>query len=82
MPFLDNTRAPPPVSRYHKIIDCIVANGMEPMCTLHHFTHPKWFQDMGAFETEDNIPVRPHPNPLNGTALLHHRHPRPSEPRH
>ena len=43
--------------RFHAIIDCIRANGLEPMCTLHHFTHPQWFEDMGGFTKEENIPI-------------------------
>ena len=27
------------------------------MLTLHHFTHPLWFDRLGAFEKEENIPV-------------------------
>lgn len=30
--------------------------GIEPMVTLHHFTHPVWFDQLGAFEKEENIP--------------------------
>lgn len=30
-------------------------NGMEPLATLHHFVHPQWFEELGAFEKEDNI---------------------------
>ncbi|GAX72576.1 hypothetical protein CEUSTIGMA_g32.t1 [Chlamydomonas eustigma] len=44
------------VERFHAIIDCIHANGMEPMCTLHHFTHPQWFEEMGGFTADENIP--------------------------
>lgn len=43
--------------RFHAIIDCIRANGLEPMCTLHHFTHPQWFEEMGGFTKEENITV-------------------------
>ena len=25
--------------------------------TLHHFAHPLWFEKLGAFEKEENIPV-------------------------
>ena len=25
--------------------------------TLHHFAHPLWFEELGAFEKEENIPV-------------------------
>lgn len=27
------------------------------MCTLHHFTHPQWFEEMGGFTKEENIPI-------------------------
>lgn len=29
--------------------------GIEPMVTLHHFTNPLWFEDLGAWEKEENI---------------------------
>ncbi|MCP5506015.1 MAG: glycoside hydrolase family 1 protein [Chlamydiales bacterium] len=29
--------------------------GIEPMVTLHHFTHPIWFDKLGAFEKEENV---------------------------
>lgn len=32
-------------------------NGMEPLATLHHFVHPQWFEDLGGFEKEENIPL-------------------------
>ena len=28
---------------------------MEPVITLHHFVHPKWFDDMGGFTVAANI---------------------------
>ena len=31
--------------------------GIIPMITLHHFAHPQWFEEMGAFEKEENIAV-------------------------
>lgn len=30
-------------------------HGMTPMITLHHFVHPQWFEDLGAFTTMDNV---------------------------
>jgi hypothetical protein len=30
---------------------------MEPHVTLIWFVHPQWFQELGAFEKEENIPV-------------------------
>lgn len=29
--------------------------GIEPMVTLHHFSEPQWFHDLGSFEKEENI---------------------------
>ena len=43
------------IKRYHEIIDCIIKHGMQPMVTLHHFTHPQWFEQMEAFENDENI---------------------------
>ncbi len=28
---------------------------MEPLATLHHFVHPQWYEELGAFEKEENI---------------------------
>lgn len=30
-------------------------HGIEPMITLHHFSEPQWFHDLGSFEKEENI---------------------------
>ncbi len=44
--------------RYGQIIDCIIAHGLEPMATLHHFVHPSWFEALGGF-TKVRRPSRP-----------------------
>lgn len=31
------------LAHYQEIIDILTENGIEPMVTLHHFTHPLWF---------------------------------------
>lgn len=31
--------------------------GITPLATLHHFVHPMWFEKLGAFEKEANIPL-------------------------
>lgn len=31
------------ISHYREIIDTLINNHIEPMVTLHHFTHPLWF---------------------------------------
>jgi beta-glucosidase len=41
--------------RYHKILDCLEKHGMQANATLHHFVHPDWWEEMGAFEKEENI---------------------------
>jgi beta-glucosidase/6-phospho-beta-glucosidase/beta-galactosidase len=46
---------PAAVDHYHRILDCMVSHGMVPMATLHHFTHPCWFERLGGFEKEENI---------------------------
>ncbi|KAG2450444.1 hypothetical protein HYH02_004946 [Chlamydomonas schloesseri] len=43
------------VRRYTDILDACAAAGLVPMLTLHHFTHPQWFQQLGGFEKEENI---------------------------
>ncbi len=43
------------VAHYHEVIDALRSAGMRPMVTLHHFTHPLWFEDLGAFERAANI---------------------------
>ena len=43
------------LKHYDDLINELKANGIEPMITLHHFTHPQWFEQLGAFEKEENI---------------------------
>lgn len=43
------------IAHYHALIDALRAAGLEPMVTLHHFTHPLWFEDLGSFEKEENL---------------------------
>jgi beta-glucosidase len=43
------------LQHYDDLINELKANGIEPMITLHHFTHPLWFERLGAFEKEENI---------------------------
>lgn len=46
---------PEVVAHYHDVIDALRSAGIRPMVTLHHFTHPLWFEDLGAFERAVNI---------------------------
>ena len=45
------------IARYHDIFQSIRKAGIEPVATLHHFVHPKWFEDMGGFLEKDNLPL-------------------------
>ncbi len=37
------------VHRYRCLLDEIRRAGMRPFVTLHHFTHPQWFEEEGGF---------------------------------
>lgn len=34
---------------------CLRDAGLHTVATLHHFVHPKWFQDLGGFLKEENL---------------------------
>lgn len=43
------------IQHYHDVLDAMKQEGLQAMVTLHHFTHPLWFHELGAFEKEENI---------------------------
>jgi beta-glucosidase len=43
------------IQHYHSVIDTLLKNSIEPIVTLHHYTDPIWFADMGGFEKIENI---------------------------
>ncbi|MCP4873722.1 MAG: family 1 glycosylhydrolase [Proteobacteria bacterium] len=43
------------LDHYGEVIDALLAAGIEPMLTLHHFSHPLWFEELGSFEHEANL---------------------------
>jgi len=43
------------INHYKELCAELVANDITPMITLHHFTHPQWFEEKGAFEHTENI---------------------------
>jgi len=45
------------IAHYHAVLDALHAAGIAPMVTIHHFTHPVWFEELGAFEKAENIPL-------------------------
>lgn len=40
---------------YDNLINELIKNGIEPIITLHHFTNPIWFDNIGSFEKDENI---------------------------
>lgn len=45
------------IAHYREELLDLRARGIRPLLTLHHFTNPMWFERMGAFEREENIPL-------------------------
>lgn len=43
------------IAHYHELIDALLEAELTPMLTLHHFTHPQWWEEKGAFEREENL---------------------------
>ena len=43
------------INHYSNVIDSLIENNIVPVITLHHFTNPIWFDEMGGFEKEENI---------------------------
>jgi beta-glucosidase len=41
------------LDHYARVVDGLVAQGIEPFITLHHFTNPLWFERRGGFLRED-----------------------------
>ena len=43
------------IERYREMLTELHQRGLKPMVTLHHFTEPLWFADLGGFAREENI---------------------------
>jgi beta-glucosidase len=43
------------IKHYHDLMDKLIAADIKPVVSLHHFTHPIWFEELNAFEKEENI---------------------------
>lgn len=43
------------LAHYHEVFDAHREAGIEVAITLHHFTHPSWFEAMGGFERRENV---------------------------
>ncbi|MCI0838840.1 MAG: glycoside hydrolase family 1 protein, partial [Chloroflexi bacterium] len=40
------------VEHYRKVLESLHENGLVPFVTLHHFTNPIWFEEMGGWTNE------------------------------
>lgn len=43
------------LARYQDLLDRLASKGIHACVTLHHGTHPIWFEDLGGFRKEDNL---------------------------
>lgn len=43
------------LARYHQMLMGLHARGLRPLVTLHHFTHPLWFEERGGFLAPDAV---------------------------
>ncbi len=43
------------LQQYSDMIDDLCRRGIRPMITLHHFSHPQWFEQREGFLDKDNI---------------------------
>jgi beta-glucosidase len=43
------------LDRYRRMLAALRERGIAPLVTLHHFTHPQWFEEQGAFLAPDAI---------------------------
>jgi len=45
------------LERYRNMLRGLRERGLTPMVTLHHFSDPLWFFEMGSWELEDAVPL-------------------------
>jgi beta-glucosidase len=43
------------LARYYRLLSALQRRGIRPFVTLHHFTHPQWFEARGGFLAPDAI---------------------------
>ena len=43
------------IQHYKNLCNALIKSEITPVITLHHFTHPIWFEKLGAFEKKENI---------------------------
>lgn len=45
------------LAHYREEIEYMRAKGIRPMLTLHHFTNPLWFEDLGGFAVKESVDI-------------------------
>ncbi len=45
------------VSHYREELSTLIKNGIRPMITLHHFSNPQWFDDIGGWANPDSVDI-------------------------
>ncbi|CDK31018.1 glycoside hydrolase family 1 protein [Candidatus Babela massiliensis] len=43
------------LQHYQDLCEELIKSGIKPLISLHHFVHPRWFEQLGGFEKEENI---------------------------
>jgi beta-glucosidase len=51
----ENTWDEDAISHYQEIIDVLRSYNIEPMVTLHHFTHPRWFMEKYPWHNPESM---------------------------
>lgn len=45
------------LNHYREEIEYMISRGIRPMLTLHHFTNPLWFEDMGGWTADESVDI-------------------------
>lgn len=43
------------IAHYRRMVEGALARGLRPMVTLHHFTVPQWFEDLGGWTADGAV---------------------------
>lgn len=43
------------VARYRQELMALKAHNIQPLLTIHHFTNPMWFENLGGFTKQENL---------------------------
>ncbi len=52
---MQGRRDPAALERYRQELIALRERGIRPLVTLHHFSHPSWFESIGGFEHPDGV---------------------------